>query len=151
MLTPLLAGAIMLAGANAIDLQHEARIIAALDTAYQAAVERNDADAMGKILHEDFVLVLGNGAVYDRDDLLASARDKHVIYEIQVEDPGTQTVRMYGPDVAIVTARLRLTGAYSTGEAIDRLLWFSDTYVRTKDGWRYAFGQASRALSDEAE
>ena len=25
-------------------------------------------------------------------------------------------------------------------------LWFSDTYVRTKGGWRYAFGQASLRL-----
>jgi hypothetical protein len=30
------------------------------------------------------------------------------------------------------------------GSAIDVRLWFSDTYVRTPDGWRYAFGQASR-------
>jgi hypothetical protein len=30
----------------------------------------------------------------------------------------------------------------------DRKLWFSDTYVRTKGGWRYVFGQASLALPD---
>jgi hypothetical protein len=28
-------------------------------------------------------------------------------------------------------------------------LWFSDTYVRTQRGWRYAFGQASIALPEE--
>ena len=44
--------------------------MAALDTAYQAAVERNDADAMAAILHEDMILVLGDGAVYTREDLL---------------------------------------------------------------------------------
>ena len=46
------------------------RAVAALDTAYQAAVERNDADAMAAILHEDMILVLGNGSVYSRNDLL---------------------------------------------------------------------------------
>jgi hypothetical protein len=35
--------------------------IAAIDTAYQAAVERNDADAMAEVLHEDMILVLGTG------------------------------------------------------------------------------------------
>jgi hypothetical protein len=28
----------------------------------------------------------------------------------------------------------------------DRRLWFTDTYVRTLLGWRYAFGQASLSL-----
>lgn len=29
---------------------------------------------------------------------------------------------------------------------IDFKLWFTDTYVRTKDGWKYAFGQAGTPL-----
>jgi len=48
-------------------------------------------------------------------------------------------------DTAIVTAKLRLKGTRS-GEPFDRLLWFSDTYVRTAKGWRYLFGQASMPL-----
>ena len=46
---------------------------------------------------------------------------------------------------AVVTAKLWLKGA-SDGKAFDRKLWFSDTYVRTPTGWRYAFGQASLSL-----
>ena len=146
MLTMLIAAAMT---AAAIDLDKEAKTVAAIDTAYQAAVERNDADAMAKILHDDMILVVGKGTVYTRDDILRSAREKHVLYEAQVEDSGTQTVRMYGPDVAIVTARLWLKGAYASGVAFDRRLWFSDTYVRTEKGWRYAFGQASISLPEE--
>jgi uncharacterized protein (TIGR02246 family) len=146
MLTMLIAAAMT---AAAIDLDKEAKTVAAIDTAYQAAVERNDADAMAKILHDDMILVVGKGTVYTRDDILRSAREKHVLYEAQVEDSGTQTVRMYGPDVAIVTARLWLKGANASGVAFDRRLWFSDTYVRTEKGWRYAFGQASISLSEE--
>jgi hypothetical protein len=52
---------------------------------------------------------------------------------------------MYGPDTAIVTARLWLKGTHN-GAPFDRRLWFSDTYVRTPEGWRYAFGQASLSL-----
>lgn len=123
------------------------REVAALDTAYQAAVERNDAEAMAAILHEDMILVVGAGDVYTREDLLRWAREEEFIYEHQVEDEGTQTVRLFG-DTAIVTARLHLK-ATREGEPIEFRLWFSDTYVRTPEGWRYAFGQASIALPDQ--
>ena len=126
--------------------EDDLRALAALDTAYQAAVERNDADTMATILHDDMILVLGTGAVHTRDDLLTSAREAHIVYERQVEDPGTQTVRLYNRDTAIITARLWLKGTTREGHAVDRRLWFSDTYVRTPQGWKYAFGQASIAL-----
>jgi uncharacterized protein (TIGR02246 family) len=137
------------AGSARATPDEDRRIVAALDTEYQAAVERNDAETMARILHPDMILVVGRGAVYTREDLLRSARDRDVEYEHQVEDDGTQTVRLYGQDTAIVTARLWLKGVTREGQAIDRRLWFSDTYVRTQGGWRYAFGQASIALPAE--
>lgn len=147
MLTGALMATAMFATATAIasdTAEQDRRTVAALDTEYQTAVERNDAETMARILHDDFILVLGDGKTYTRDDLLASAREKHVVYEHQVEDPGTQTVRVWG-DTAVITARLWMKGTQQ-GKAIDRRLWFSDTYVRTPDGWRYAFGQASLPL-----
>ncbi len=138
------AVALQLGSANASP-DGDRRTIAAIDTAYQAAVERNDADAMAAILHDDMILVVGNGTVFTREDILRSAREREFLYAHQVEDEGTQTVRLYGPDTAIVTARLWLKGT-KLGKPFDRRLWFSDTYVRTPAGWRYAFGQASIAL-----
>ena len=127
-------------------LADDARTVAAIDVAYQAAVKRNDAQAMDRILHDDFVLVLGNGASFKKADLLRDAREKKFVYELQDEEAGTQTVRMFG-DTAIVTAKLLLKYT-KAGEPFERALWFSDTYVRTKDGWRYAFGQASLPLRE---
>ena len=126
------------------DAEEDRREVARLDTAYQATVERNDAAAMDAILHPDMVVVLGDGSVRTRRDLLEAARQRTIDYERQVEDEDTQTVRLFGPDTAVVTARLWVKGARRDGSAIDVRLWFSDTYVRTPDGWRYAFGQASR-------
>jgi ketosteroid isomerase-like protein len=120
------------------------KAVADLDTQYQAAVEKNDAETMARILLDDFVLVVGNGTVYNKADLLKSARDKNFVWEHQVEDPGTQKVRVRG-DTAVVTARLWLKGT-SGGKPVDKRLWFSDTYVRTPQGWRYFFGQASLSL-----
>lgn len=140
--------ALLMAGAAYASPEEDRRVVAALDTAYQAAVERNDAETMGRILHADMILVVGRGTVFTREDLLRAAREEEFVYERQVEDAGTQTVRLYGEDTALVTARLWLKGVHD-GLAFDRTLWFSDTYVRTPEGWRYAFGQASIALGAE--
>jgi ketosteroid isomerase-like protein len=135
-----------LAGAARADPADDIRTVAALDTAYQAAVERNDADAMAAILHEDMILVLGNGSIHTREDLLSWARTRRIVYQHQIEDAGTQTVRLYGENTAVVTARLYVRGTRAGGEPIELRLWFTDTHVRTPAGWRYAFGQASTAL-----
>jgi hypothetical protein len=121
-------------------------LVAALDTEYQAAVKVNDAQIMERILHKEMILVLGNGTTSTRDELLREARDRSITYEQQDEDPGTRTVRLWG-DTAVVTARLWVKGV-SNGRAFNRRLWFSDTYVHTRDGWRYAFGQASLHLPE---
>lgn len=134
-----------MASAAHADPAENIRAVAALDTAYQAAVERNDAEAMAAILHKDMILVLGDGSVHTREDLLNSARTRRNIYQHQVEDEGTQTVRLYGENTAVVTARLYIK-AIRANEPIEFRLWFSDTYVRTPEGWRYAFGQASAPL-----
>ena len=137
----ILAGIAALAAPNA-----DRDAVARLDRTYQEAVKRNDADAMKRILHPDFRLVLGDGRRFDREDLLDSAREERFIYELQDEEPDTQTVIVWG-DTAIVTAKLLLKGT-NAGEPFERTLWFSDTYVRTDTGWRYLFGQASLPLPE---
>jgi len=118
------------------------KIVAALDTQYQAAVKENDAAAMGRILADDFVLVTGSGKTYTKADLLAEARSGRVHYERQ-EDTD-QKVRVWG-DTAVITAKLREKGS-DDGRPFEYAVWFSDTYVRTPAGWRYVFGQASLPL-----
>jgi uncharacterized protein (TIGR02246 family) len=138
-------------GAAFAGAEEDRSTIARLDTEYQAAVERNDADAMAAILHEDMVVVLGDGKVLTRSDLLEAARRKSIVYEKQVEEPGTQIVRWYGPDTAVVTALLWAKGKRQNGTTLNVRLWFTDTYVRTPQGWRYAFGQASLPMPSKAE
>lgn len=128
--------------------EQDAAAVAALDLAYQAAVKRNDAVTMDRILHPQYALVLGDGKVISREALLTEARAQTTTYEVQDEDPGTQQVRVWG-DTAVVTARLRIAGS-AQGKPFDRTLWFSDTYVRTPSGWRYAFAQASLPLPSAA-
>ena len=99
---------------------------------------------MDRILADDFILVTGRGKVYNKTDLLDAAKNKDVVYEHQEDTE--QTVRVWG-DTAVITALLWQKGTIK-GVPFDDHLWFSDTYVRTPDGWRYVFGQASIRLPD---
>jgi ketosteroid isomerase-like protein len=145
-LTGALVALATFAGAQA-RAQQDARTVATLDTEYQAAVGRNDAGTMDRILADDFVLVLGTGKEFTKADLLDEARKKSITWEQQKEVDDSQRVRVWG-DTAVVTAKLWVKGSQD-GQAFDRKLWFSDTYVRTPKGWRYVFGQASLALPKE--
>ena len=143
-----IAGFVASRGASAAKVD-DAAVLAALDTDYQRAVESNDWRSMDRILHADFVLVLGDGRSFNRAQLIESAREKHIIYQRQVEIEGTQTVRLFGKDTATITALLDNVGEYAADKKqFDRRLWFTDTYVRTPQGWRYAFGQASLPLPE---
>ena len=117
-------------------------IVAALDTAYQKAVEGNDVAGMDRILADDFLLVTGNGKTFNKTDLLDDARAANNTFEHQQDSQ--QTVRVWG-DTAVVTALLWVKGR-NKQQSFDYKLWFSDVYVRTPGGWRYAFGQASTRI-----
>lgn len=128
-------------------VSEDQKAVAALDTEYQAAVKRNDAATMDRILADDFILVTGRGKIYSKADLLRDARNELDRYEHQ-EDTD-QTVRIWG-DTAVVTAKLWEKGT-ENGAAFDYTVWFSDTYVRTPSGWRYVFGQSSLPLPKSAQ
>jgi ketosteroid isomerase-like protein len=120
----------------------DAKEVAELDRIYQAAVEKNDAETMDRILSDDFLIVTGSGKRHTKEDLLAEARSKQIIYERQ--DDSEKTVRVYG-DTAIVTAKLFAKGT-DKGEPFEYSLWFTDIYRRIPKGWRYVYAQSSLRL-----
>jgi hypothetical protein len=134
------------ASATAGERHDPAAEVAALDTRYQAAVKANDAATMSRILAGDFVLVTGMGHTFTRDDLIGPARTQDCVYQHQEEVAGTQTVRVFGRETAVVTAQLWEAGSCKDGSTFDDHLWFSDTYIRRHGQWTYVFGQASRPL-----
>ena len=87
----LIAGIAALAAPNA-----DRDAVAQIDRTYQEAVKRNDADTMQKIMHPDFLLVLGDGRRFDREDLLNDARQRRFVYELQDEAPNSQSVKPRG-------------------------------------------------------
>ncbi|MES2300275.1 MAG: nuclear transport factor 2 family protein [Pseudomonadota bacterium] len=147
--TATLAAVSLFAVSAATSTADDARTVAGLDIAYQAAVLKGDAQAMARIFHDDFTLINGKGLTSNRKDWLDAARSGEVRYQHQEAIDNSRTVRVSG-DTAVVTAKLWIKGERKDGGAIERVLWYSDTYVRTVDGWKYFVGQASLALPDAA-
>ena len=116
--------------------------VAALDTEYQKAVEKNDTATMSRLLADDYVLVDGNGKTYTKKDLIDDAKSGQTHYVHQQDTE--QKVWIWG-NSAVVTALLWAKGI-EDGKPVDYKLWFSDTYVRTPKGWSYVFGMASLPL-----
>lgn len=124
---------------------NDRKTVAALDKQYQAAVKRNDAATIARILADDFDLVTGSGQTYTKKDMIEDANGD-TVYEHNDEE--AQTVRVWG-DTAVVTAKL--WEKYTVkGKSFEHKFWFSDTYVRTPAGWKYVFGQSSLPLPNSA-
>src|ERR1700687_5740850 len=55
-------------------IAEDEKAVAALDKQYQAAVAKNDAVTMDRILADDFILVTGKGKVFTKADLPKAER-----------------------------------------------------------------------------
>ena len=119
----------------------DARMVAALDSEYHAAVKTNDASTMDRILADDFVFVSGGGPKLSKQDVLNKARTNQVKYERHEVEEGSQNVRVW-KDTAVVTETVWVKGS-ENGSPVDQKMSVTETYARTPDGWRYVSGQAT--------
>ncbi len=104
--------------------------VANLDSEYQEAVKKNDSVTMDQILADDFALITGTGKVFTKTNLLDEAKSGKYQYEHQ--EDSERTVRLWS-DTAVVPAKPWAKGT-EEGKPFEYKLWFSDTYVRKKDG-----------------
>ena len=111
--------------------------VAELDTQFQAAVKRNDAATVDRLLPNDYILVSATGQVATKADLVNEARQNEYVYSHQ--EDSDQVVRIWG-NTAVLTALLWAEGT-TEGKRFNLKIWFSDTYACTPQGWRYVFGQ----------
>ena len=111
--------------------------VAELDTQFQAAVKRNDAATVARLLPDDYILVSAMGQVATKAELVNEARQGKYVYSHQ--EDSDRVVRI-GGNTAVLTALLWAQGT-TEGKRFDLKIWFSDTYACTQQGWRYVFGQ----------
>jgi uncharacterized protein (TIGR02246 family) len=138
-LTTLLVALTAAFGEPAIDPTAE---VLAFQRIAAAAFGRNDASAMDTLFTDDLTLVLSDGTIQTKADLLREAREE-VVHFTRFENVDMK-VRFYGANTAVVTGRTVISGIAKDGSAVEVDVIFTDTVVRQRGGWKFAAGHVSR-------
>lgn len=102
-----------------------------LAAAWERAIVSNDADAIGRFMADDWVIVSETG-IATKTDFLALVAGGDLTHESFRGE--VLTVRHYG-SAAVLTARVRNNGHYA-GQAFSADEWTTDVFVKDTDGWR---------------
>jgi uncharacterized protein (TIGR02246 family) len=119
----------------------QAEIKKLMDTA-QAALAKNDADAMEKIYADDYMLVNLDGSVQTKAERLASLRSGEAKYESFSYSDANIRISPGGDD-AVAIAKLTMKGTFK-GKPTDGDYRVTQVYTKTKDGWKQMSAQATK-------
>ena len=110
------------------------------ERSFATAVLTNDADAIGKFLADDWVIVDADGGIIDKARFLGAIKSGTLVHEeMEVDDV---TVRAYG-DSAVLTAITSTSGKYM-GQEFSARERATDVFVREGGQWRCRFSQLTR-------
>lgn len=108
--------------------------------AWDRAMVRNDADAIGGYMADDWTIVGSDGSVGDKENFLALVRSGALTHDVMTSEEFR--VRMYG-DTAVVIARGTSGGLYR-GEAFRELERTSCVFVKQDGQWKCVLTHLSR-------
>jgi len=133
---PLLAAAQKLAESSAE--------IITLENLWVQAEVHNDADALGKLVADTFVVTQPDGSSQTKAETLAYVRDKSNHWDTVVSE--NMKVHTYG-DTAVVTGTYHEKGT-SAGKPFDNHGFFTDTWIHRNGEWRCVAGHDSYAVKE---
>ncbi len=110
--------------------ESEIATLAAVSAAWEQAMITNDAEAIGRFMAEDWVIVSERGATKKPDFLavVASGDLTHETFKGEII-----SVRHYG-EAAVVTGRVRNNGHYK-GRPFSADEWTTDVFVKRNGAW----------------
>jgi ketosteroid isomerase-like protein len=108
----------------------ESKVIA-LENVWNQTQINHDAEAMGKLLHPDFVFTDYDGTVMNKPTFLASIRDP--AYKLTLEVSGDMKLHRVG-DVVVVTGATHEKGTYR-GKPYEHYGRFTDTWIKENGEW----------------
>jgi ketosteroid isomerase-like protein len=105
-----------------------------LESRWEAALMSRDTTAIEKIVADDFIGTSSSGKTGDKTTLLAEAkRDTNTYSSATSSD---MTVKMFGPNVAVVTGVAKETGKTKAGKTFSHSYRFTDTWVERNGEWQ---------------
>jgi len=109
---------------------NDIQTLKAVSAAWDQALVSNDAEAIGRFMADDWVIVSERGATKKADFLavVASGDLTHEAFKGEIS-----SVRQYG-EAAVLTGRVRNNGHYK-GQPFSSDEWTTDVFVKRKGTW----------------
>lgn len=107
---------------------------------FSLAVVANDAEAVGRFLADEWVMIDPDGGIIDKARFVAVMKSGALTHELMESDD--IRVRIYG-DTAIVTALTTTRGKYS-GQAFTTQERATDVFVKHDGRWQCALSQLTK-------
>jgi ketosteroid isomerase-like protein len=105
-----------------------------LESRWEGSLLNHDTSAIEKMVAEDFVGTSSSGKQGDKATLLAEAKRDTNVYSSAVSSD--MTVRVFAPNVAVVTGIAKETGKTKAGKAFSHSYRFTDTWVERGGQWQ---------------
>lgn len=129
----------LFAGQALADRANDSNTIIAQDRQLNQLIMAGDANAAAPIYLDEFVLTTSRGASKTKQDVVTEIGNQALHFE--VNETSDVVIHQHG-DVAVLTGTLHQRGVYHE-KPFDSTLHVTDTWVRTKEGWRLLAGHAS--------
>lgn len=105
-----------------------------LESRWEAALLTHDTSMIEKIVADDFIGTSSTGKTGDKATLLAEAKRDTNTYTSAVSSD--MTVKMFGPNTAVVTGIAKETGKTKAGKTFSHSYRFTDTWVQRNGEWQ---------------
>lgn len=113
-----------------------------MENAWEAAVGSHSFATVEGMVAADFVGVSSKGKFVNRSQMLSEFKGDKDTYKSAKNEK--LNVKMFGPNVAVVTGRAREVGTGKDGKAFDRAFLFTDTWMNRGGKWQCVASQVSK-------
>ena len=113
-----------------------------MENAWEASVGKHDLATVEGFVAADFMGVSSKGKFVNRSEMLSEYKGDKDTYKSAKNEK--LNVKMYGPNVAIVTGRAREIGTGKDGKAFDRTFLFTDTWLMRGAKWQCVGSQINK-------
>ncbi len=114
-----------------------------LSEEWSRAIVANDADTIGRFMHDDWIMLSERG-VATKEHFLSFVRSGQLTHSaMELAELGRITI--YG-DTAVMAARVTNTARFA-GQTFEADEWTSDVFVRTPAGWKCVMTHITPALA----
>ena len=130
------------AAAAASKMNAKSMSVKEMENAWEASVSKHDFATVEGFVAADFTGVSSKGKFVNRSQLLSEYKGDKDTYKSAKNEK--LNVKMYGPNVTVVTGRAREVGTGKDGKAFDRTFLFTDTWMMRGGKWECVASQSSK-------